>query len=365
MKQRLEWIDAMRGFTMMLVVANHFLWISCGEIDHNSSSMQFFLLFRMPLFFFISGFLSYRPNADWSFSGFRHMLGKKVRIQIIPTIVFFFAGAVLLHPKTFGDTVVTWFHSPTKGGYWFTLVLLYMFIVYYIYEYITNRITTKSQNHKITIFILWFLALCASETCYLPKVFDWANGHRPAYTGWLVDSSVLELMRFFHFFVFGNIIHRYWHKTERIFEKPGFYLAIVAIACVCTTEYIHLHLLHMQWANITHTLAQYSLLTLVFLFFRYYQQSFSKETRVGRSLQYIGTRTLDIYLLHYFFLPKLPEVGEFFNTHKGNFVLDTTLSFLAAIVIIGFCLVVSNALRISPFLKKYLFGREDKKPTRA
>ena len=362
MKQRLEWIDAMRGFTMILVVANHFLWVSCGEIDRYSASMQFFLLFRMPLFFFISGFLSYKANADWSFQGFCQMTRKKIRIQIIPTIVFFFAGAILLHPRAFTSTVETWFHSPMKGGYWFTLVLLYMFIIYYVFEYFEQKLKKQSIW---PILLLWVVAMCASETCYLPKIFAWANGHRQPYSGWLNDTSVVELMRFFHFFVFGNIVHRYWNTTEKIFEKPGFYLAIVALAFVSATEYIHLHLLRMQWANITHTLAQYSLLTLVFLFFRYYQQSFSKQTRMGRTLQYIGTRTLDIYLMHYFFLPKLPEVGAFFNTHRGNFVLDSTLSVLAALLIIGFCLVVSNALRISPFLKKYLFGREDKKNKKA
>ena len=358
MGKRLEWIDAMRGFTMILVVANHFLWISCEELDRCSSSMQFFLLFRMPLFFFISGFLSYKAAADWSFSGFCQMTKKKIRIQIIPTIVFFFAGAVLIHPKTFTSTVVTWFHSPMKGGYWFTLVLLYMFIIYYVFEFFEQKLKKRSI---LPILLLWIVGMAASETCYLPRVFAWANGHRPAYTGWLADSSVLELMRFFHFFVFGNIVHRYWKTTEKVFEKPGFYLAIVALAFISSTEYIHLHLLRGPWANISHTLAQYSMLTLVFLFFRYYQSCFSKETRLGRGLQYIGTRTLDIYLLHYFFLPKLPEVGEFFNTHRGNFLLDTTLSFAVALLIIGFCLVVSNALRISPFLKKYLFGREEKK----
>ena len=33
------------------------------------------------------------------------------------------------------------------------------------------------------------------------------------------------------------------------------------------------------------------------------------------------------------------------------------LSVAVALVVIGFCLLISNVLRLSPILKKYLFGR--------
>jgi fucose 4-O-acetylase-like acetyltransferase len=78
---------------------------------------------------------------------------------------------------------------------------------------------------------------------------------------------------------------------------------------------------------------------------------------VGASLQYIGRRTLDIYLLHFFFLPNIPTIGQFFDKYRHNFVLDTTLSVVIALLIIGFCIITSNILRVSPFLRKWLFGR--------
>ena len=75
-------------------------------------------------------------------------------------------------------------------------------------------------------------------------------------------------------------------------------------------------------------------------------------------LKFVGTRTLDIYLLHYFFLPKLPMVGEFFRVNRHNFILDTTAALAVALVVVAFCVITSQLLRVSPFLKKYLFGRE-------
>lgn len=358
-KPRMEWIDAMRGMTMILVVMYHTNLQGFSETVKLSSSMPLLVLIRMPLFFFISGFLSYKANADWSYGGFIHMMGKKIRIQIIPTIVFFFAFVAITCPSTFCDSLVSNFHSPTKGGYWFTLVLLYMFIIYYVFEYLEQKLKHKTC---IPILLLWVVSLLLYESCYLPKEFYWAYGADKAQQhGWLYDSSIFQLMLFFHFFVFGNIIHRYWNKIEKVYDSHGFILAIIIIAFFSAGDYLKFHILKGAWANLSQTLARYSLLTLVFLAFRYYQSSFSKDTWIGRKLQYVGTRTLDIYLIHFFFLPNLPQIGQYFNENRHNFVIDTTVSFVVAVIVIWFCLIVSNTLRMSPFLKKYLFGREQKK----
>ena len=47
-KPRMEWLDALRGFTMIMVVANHVAQIGFEEQWKHSSSLQFLLLFRMP-----------------------------------------------------------------------------------------------------------------------------------------------------------------------------------------------------------------------------------------------------------------------------------------------------------------------------
>lgn len=62
-KPRLGWLDALRGFTMILVVTNHVALKSFGMQIRWSAALQFFLLFRMPLFFFISGLWPIRRVA--------------------------------------------------------------------------------------------------------------------------------------------------------------------------------------------------------------------------------------------------------------------------------------------------------------
>ena len=105
----------------------------------------------------------------------------------------------------------------------------------------------------------------------------------------------------------------------------------------------------------------YSTMVVVLMFFRHYEQSFTKATIIGRSLQYIGTRTLDVYLLHFILLPVMPFVGEWLNANRPNFVLSTVCSLTVSAVVVAFCLVVSNILRISPFYSEHLFGRKGRR----
>ncbi len=352
-KTRLEWLDALRGFTMILVVSNHVWGLGFGLEPKISSSMQFLVMFRMPLFFFVSGFLAYKAGLIWDFTTLRTSLAKKIRVQTIPTVVFFFFGAAILG-KEFWPTVTDWVSKPLKGGYWFTVVLLYMFIVYYLFCYLESKLKLKSW---IPITLFFILSMCLYETCYQPKYFSWAFGWRKTPNEFMNYSSLNQLFMYLPFFLYGNIVRRYWEQALRLMDSKWFYPVIVVVVIFAALDSLRWHVLRMTWAVIPLTLARFILLTMVFMYFRHYHQYFTQRTWVGKSLQYIGRRTLDIYLIHFLFMPNLPTIGSFFNTYRHNFVIDTTLSIFLALLVIGFSCITSNILRVSPFLKKYLFGR--------
>ena len=314
-KQRLEWLDAMRGFTMILVVANH-VGAMAFEIPHGvSTSLQFLVLFRMPLFFFVSGFLAYKASLVWDLA-------------------------------TFGTLV--------EGGYWFTIVLLYMFLVYYVFAYIESKLKVKSW---IPITLLFLLSLAFYESCYLPKYFSWAFGWRGRPNEFMNYSSLTLLFQYFPFFIYGNIVHRYWEQAQKVMDSRWFYPILVVVVIFAAMDTLKWHTLRMSWAILPLTLARFILLTMVVMYFRHYQQYFTQHSVMGASLQYIGRRTLDIYLIHYLFLPDLPTIGAFFDKYRHNFVLDTLTTVITALLVIAFCIITSNILRVSPFFRKWLFGR--------
>lgn len=363
-KPRLEWLDALRGFTMILVVSYHVAQYGFEESWKTSSSMSFLMLFRMPLFFFVSGFLAYKASQVWNLRNLGGLLLKKLRVQLVPTVVFFLLATAILY-KHFWPALDGGLRSQYKGGYWFTLVLLYMFVIYYPFAWMESKlprfIPALAPGRRLSwvpITLLFVISLLVYESCYLPQHFYWAYGYRRAHSMFLWESSIIQLMLYFPFFLYGNIVHRYWDKAQRLLDSRWFFPLIVIIVVFATLDAQKWHTLRMSWAVLPMTLAKFLLLTIAFMYFRHYKDSFTKAKPVGWTLQYIGRRTLDIYLIHFLFMPELPAVGAFFKTFRHNFVIDTSLSIVIGLLVVGFCIVTSNILRISPLFKKWLFGRE-------
>ena len=97
--KRLEYIDALRGFTMILVVFAHIINYGYHITDAKAETMDtfnnLFIRFRMPLFFFISGFVLYKQERIWDKPFIKDFIKKKFFVQIVPTFIFLFLFAYL------------------------------------------------------------------------------------------------------------------------------------------------------------------------------------------------------------------------------------------------------------------------------
>lgn len=357
--KRLSWLDALRGFTMILVVAYHVAQFAFHENEKTSAALPFLVLMRMPLFFFVSGFLAYKATFSWTIPNALKLAWKKFKVQVIPTVVFLCIFVIFRMKGDFWDNLMRLLASPTKGGYWFTWVLLQMFILYYVCCYVgkwlQRLVGRNTWLAPMLLFICWAGSVFAYETLYLPKLFTY---HKDVFFDY---SSLVQTIRYMQFFLLGNIVRRYWSRVEQLFDTSWFFPLVVTLAVVCCAEFFQLHTFKKVWVNLPRTVAMYSLLLLVVMFFRHYKIWFDEGQKAGRFLSFIGTRTLDIYLLHFLLLPKLPQVGEWLNANQPNFLLSIVLSVSVALVVIAFCLLASQLLRVSPFLQLYLFGKERSK----
>lgn len=345
-RERLQWLDALRGFTMLLVVAYHVAQFAFSQNEKTSCSLPFLVLMRMPLFFFVSGFLAHRVHFLWTLENVASTLWKKVQIQVLPALVFLGIFIVLRRSGAFWDNFVDVMQRGTKGGYWFTWVLLQMFVIYYLVIG-----CCRERWRGWATFVLWILSVGIYATIYMPKVFTY---HKDLFFQY---SSLIQTMKFMQFFLFGNLVHRYWNQVQRLFDTAWFFPLVCTLAFFCCADIFRWHTLKLMWTNLPRTTAMYCLLLMVVMFFRHYAQWFDSRKWVGRTLQYVGTRTLDIYLLHFILMPTVPAIGVWLNQSRPNFVLDILLSVAFAIPVIAFCCLVSHILRISPFFRRYLFGR--------
>lgn len=352
---RMPWLDAMRGMTMILVVAYHVAQFGFQENEKTSAALPFLMLFRMPLFFFVSGFLAHKARFNWNITNTLSLLWKKMKIQIIPALIFLSVFIIFKVNGKFWDGFLAAMKNPTKSGYWFTWVLLHMFIIYYVLSMMGYFIRRHICDNKVvacmTWILLWLLSIAAYETLYMPRFFTY---HK---TNFFTYSSLVQTIRFTQFFLLGNIVHRYWNRVQRLFDSRWFFPIVTVTAAVCCADIFRWHTMKMMWTNLPRTMAMYCLMLLVVMFFRHCSAWFTPEQRLGKGLIYIGTRTLDVYLLHFLFIPHVPAIGTWLNVNHPNFLLDILLSVGIALPVVGFCLLISRLLHTSPALGRLLFGK--------
>lgn len=342
MTQRLEYIDALRGFTMILVVLAHIINIGYHITDSTMEEMNtfnnLFVRFRMPLFFFISGFVFYKHERIWDGKTVKSFIHRKFIVQIIPTIIFFFLFCFLNGGKYVERL------GEMKAGYWFTITLFEFFVFIALFSFFLKRRRIKNDILMLGFALILYLVGSAYRFYQLRGDDIWA----------LNFLGVIH-WRFYIFFILGTLVKKYFASFCRLVENQYISATIIVLMIMINVVISRFFPIH-TYNTITFILQGVLGIIIVFIFFRHYQESFRCNRFMGKWLQYIGRRTLDIYLLHYFFLPKnMEDLGEFFLRHS-NPVIEFGVSLFLALLVIVICLVVSNIIRLSPFLAHCLFG---------
>ena len=330
---------------MLLVVYSHILYFGYDIKDflEINSFNAFIGLLRMPLFFFVSGFVLYKATQIWDLKNSFAFILKKFKVQIISTSIFF-----ILFCYIFNKSLLQGVFSGAKYGYWFTITLFFFYIIYLFSKQIIKIL--KLHNKVVEDIILIITALIIRFICSssISAKLGIAND--------IYQLFGLNNLSYYIFFIFGIIVKKHFSLFTKLIENK-FFISIIILILTSTGIYI------IKSVGIANHIINFLMIIIgctgiatIFSFFYKYQGSFTKDKKVGRVLQYIGRRTLDIYLLHYFFLPRnLKMVGEWF-TENINPTLEFFVSIALAAMVIALCLVVSSIIRISPMLANWLFG---------
>ena len=282
----------------------------------------------MPMFFFISGFVLFKAGVTWDLQQVVRFFKKKIPVQLLSPFVFF-----ALYLYVTGQTLTEGIGDPAKSGYWFTFVLL----EYYIF-YATVRFFIRKKWSSIVLLALGLIF-------YLP-----IQNFLPFSKFTIGVLSVIE-WKYFIFFVLGTIVKEYFPRVEKLIDSKW-------LLAICIPFYFLVNAFR-DLITINDIIVSLSLsltgLTIVFAFFRKKQEIFTRETVLGKALQYIGRRTLDIYLIHYFLIPNNLDIVTVFVDHPMP-IIEATASLLVTLLIIGGSLLISNIIRLSPFLAQWMFG---------
>lgn len=328
----------MRGLTMILVVYSHIQLVGYHALLKDSFN-SFFVLFRMPLFFFISGWVLYKSSRIWDYRTTKTFLMNKFQVQILSTLVFFLLFVYLQHLdflKALG---------PMKAGYWFTYTLFFYFIFYVLSATIASFFNRQFEDYIIIslaflILLIYYVTIVETDERYTQ----------------IYGIIGIPQWRYYIFFVFGTLVKKYYNTFISI-TGNSYRMAIIII--LFSLLYLfgrNISLPHFD--TIRGFLLGFLSITILLTTFRLSDEYFDTNHFIAKSMKYIGRHTLDVYLLHHFFLPRnLTGIGAYFQTNP-NPVIELFISVIFALLVISVCLVVSKVLRTSPILAHYLFGQK-------
>lgn len=341
--KRIGYIDALRGMAMILVVYFHIS--AYGFCSYVMGYNDIIERFRMPLFFFISGWLfKYidRPTKE--------IIKQKFMVQIVPTAFF-----LLLYLCVFDYLSFDSFGSDKKG-YWFTYVLFEYFVIFLGLKALLNRHNTKRGELYMMLAML-FLSISA---LYYSKYY---TRYAEELGIWKTILGLFSFVKFKHiiFFWFGTFVKKHFDSFIQLTNRPiiissllVLFVALNAYPIVFSVnglEYIAFLLVGLSGVVVFFTLFRY-LYTLVHL------PSFLIH-QTSSIIKFVGRRTLDIYLIHYFFLPyHIEYISDSLNLQENPF-LCMLISLPLALGVTAISLFVSYLIRLSPFLGKHLLGAKN------
>lgn len=316
---RIQYIDALRGFTMLLVVYGHICTKLVAGIGESSTVTQIIALFRMPLFFFISGFFVYSVSYNWTL--YKRRMYNRLRMQLFPTIIFWILFCVCFAEVTIVESLADHF----KSGYWFTFVAVELFLLYspMFLFFSTKNFGTKKRN----IYLALYTAALLSIGFIGDRFLHWSS---TAAWGVLSLSDMFLYIPYFYLGIFFRM-----NSTQVLNYLSNKYFVIACLILFVASLALSMNFL-------VHILCAVAGIVIIhYVFWAIFRKKRVQDSKFSHFLEYVGTMTLEIYLLHYFIiegLKRLPGL-TFFGSLK-NTALEIPIYMLCSLGITSICLAI-------------------------
>jgi fucose 4-O-acetylase-like acetyltransferase len=193
---RIEWIDMLRGFSMMAI-----LWFHT-EVYYTDTIITPYAMYVgdvLAVFFFLSGYLMYSDKAFIV----RHKLYRILRSLIIP---YFFFATIIAFPKS-------WIHQQQIDIISITKYILLgkasWFIAALIVAQLLFTFSIAIFKHRYVLIILAFITLFLSS--YIGNGFNPADYYN-SYDAWYINEAMLG----YSIMVLGYIYHQHEERVNKI-----------------------------------------------------------------------------------------------------------------------------------------------------
>lgn len=320
MQKRLKYIDVIRGITMLLVIYSHLNYKLFGNYPESAIN-NIFVTFRMPLFFFISGFFMFSSKYDMKTLK-RRFVNRYTR-QLYPTIIFLGIFVYLI-----SGGVISALSDDYKCGYWFTIVSVEMFTIWGPILYmVAKRHWTKQ---KISLLLMGS-AICSSVVCVIGRKFLFDNIY------W-TTLSCDPLFHFIPYLLLGFLAKMYYDDiTGKLLRLD--LLTIAVLFFVFT-------ILKPQFSCFTLVPAVCAIYIIHYILFKLKDRI--HDTYFERIFTLIGTSTLEIYLIHYIVILGLSNIGGLilFGKSISNTIWEFPVYIVFSGIIALICIGIVRVLKV-------------------
>lgn len=180
-------------------------------IEWVDSLNGFIHLFRMPLFFMISGFFAFIMMEKQSIKVFCSTKLLRIGVPFLSVLIVINLPQYIFLDFLLGTTLLEQINTNSLVGHlWFLVNLLAYFLLYAILHSSINGINSLIQNVPATmaiIFIILFLPLAYLGLLALNKFGI------PIYRDMPILGSFYQLFSYFDYFIIGTLIARLKHET--------------------------------------------------------------------------------------------------------------------------------------------------------
>lgn len=350
---RYGYFDALRGMSMILVVYWH---VSAVSLDIWGGINHFLCSFRMPLFFFVSGFFAFKPLNTWNKSKVSDIIVRKFKVQIIGSIVFTILYCVFMDRNLPCLSAVV---SP-QPIYWFTFVLFRFFITYIIIVIMTR--VCKFRETTMWLILTSIAIICITIHTFLQEIIQIEPSAIYQTIMYVFTPSYFYYLPYFIAGLFARFQLEYFEKfVSNSGVKTLIIVSVTVFWCFIALDYLpNSKLHHTMWGFSLLYPIRFLTLILVIQFFYSIRQEFDKETKFSKAIRFVGRRTLDIYFIHFFLFPDLHFLKPYLSI-GNSLILRLIVTLTFSILITAFTLLIGQVIRLSPILAEWLLGVNKKR----
>jgi fucose 4-O-acetylase-like acetyltransferase len=344
---RKPWIDALRGFAMLLVIIMH-VPFAAGVGGENVYTTLIGWMF-MPLFFFVSGLVMYNPNRQWSAKTWCTYMGRKFMQLIVPTSIVF-----LLLCWVYRYNVLEQLLHPMKAGCWFTITLFGFILLYTFYEWIIRVIKVRDIWKNILLLII-----TSALSCVVAKFALWkgvfGENIRVYY-----DALQISKWCYFQYFILGVLVSKYQKWIKKVIAYPMLlaftFIVWIVVAITCMQDLVVAFPIPYLNQLISVIYVYVSIMLVTYVFYHYRDRI--ATSKFGQIVQVVGCNTLGIYLLHYFFLwGGYNFILKFYSTHPTPLMMFVIYVSVAILILAASMLLIS-VIKVSPILSHLILGKK-------